>query len=521
MLKMFLGFLVSVVVLLSSAYVAPVPVTYATSTDILITHIQAGGVGAATQEFIVIYNNSPLEVDITGWCLTNKSNATIACFYSRTGQTLYIPAYKHAVAVSNTYPTNSATVTYEPISQSSGSMTASADKISLIDINGGIVDQHSWTSSILGGMHFERLPAEPRPMVYHDTDYESDWVIVPTTTIPTDETWGNELAVDVCPNIEGDQSTIPIGKQMNEVGECIDQIVPLLDITELLPNAHGSDAGQEFIELYNPNDYSVDLSEYRLYVGPQYDTEYLFPAGSTIEAYSYKTFSNTEIPYSLLNTSSKVAVAHHMGIVVSEVPAYQDPKDGQSWSLIDTAWQYTMAPTPGLANTISIEDVVEKLETTLQVCAANQYRSPETNRCRLISSSIETVTACKDGQYRSEETNRCRNIASDTKTITPCDEDEERNTETNRCRKIVVATQPAPCKEGQERSPETNRCRTIAKMSNADYGVLGAETKSNGTWYVFAAVGGIVLVALGYAVWEWRSEIRKFFRKVRSLLTRR
>src|SRR4051812_31864888 len=114
MLKVFLGCVVSVVVLLSSAYV-PLdgPRAYAASANVLMTQIQAGGIGAATQEFIVLYNNSAAEVDVTGWCLTNKSGVSIACLNAPLqGQAIYLPAYKHATIVSSALaiPAGSATV---------------------------------------------------------------------------------------------------------------------------------------------------------------------------------------------------------------------------------------------------------------------------------------------------------------------------------------------------------------------------------------------------------------------------
>ena len=516
---MFLGILVSVVVLLSGVYVPFISNAHATSTDVVITQIQAGGVGAPTQEFIVIYNNSPLEVDISGWCLTNKNGVTIVCFTSQSEQPLYIPGYKHAVAASNTLPINLATIRYEPINQTSGSMTGSADKISLINRVGGLVDQYTWTSPITGGMHATRNLEQIRPLIYQDTGNDLDWTIVVTMTVPKDEMQSDQPETDVCPNIDGMQSMVPPESYLSELGECLEQVVAGLDITEVLPNAPGSDAGQEFIEIYNPNEYPVDLSGYRLRIGLSYENEYMFPAGTVIESRSYKSFSNTDIPYSLLNTSSQVMIIHDSGKFVGEAPAYQDPKDGQSWALIDGIWRYVATPTPGLTNVAAgSENVaeIEKPEIIPQSCAVNQYRSPETNRCRLISSSTTTSTACKDGQYRSEETNRCRNIATDAKVITPCEVDEERNAETNRCRKIVAASQPSQCKEGQERNPDTNRCRTVTKMPNADYGVLGAETKSNGSWYILAAVGGVLLIAIGYAVWEWRDEIGKFIQNVRK-----
>lgn len=518
MLKVFLGFMVSVVVLLSSVYV-PLGYSraYATSASVLITRIQAGGVGAATQEFIVLYNNSADEVDITGWCLTNKSSAHFVCFTTPlTGQALYLPGHAYAVVASDSLaislPTGMVTATYVPTSQSSGSITGSSDSVSLLDASGVVIDRQSWTTALSSGMQLERRGTGD-PALYDDTDSATDWSVTASRVLPYDETELDAAIVDICPNIDGIQAVIPFGKEKNSDGDCVEKYVVMLTITEVLPNAVGTDIGQEFIEIYNPNANPVDLSFYELRIGPQLENTYDFPSGSVIASSSYVHFSNAAIPFTLLNSSSIVALVHKSGVVVSQAPAYLDPKDGESWAVIDGVWQYTATPTPGEVNIPSRDDEpVLIMESILQPCASNQYRSPETNRCRLLSTASTISTPCKDNQYRSEETNRCRNIASELKTVTPCDVGEERNLETNRCRKVVVAAVATACKEGQERNPDTNRCRTVTKMPSADYGVLGAQTKASGNWYVLAAVGGVLILALGYAIWEWHSEIGKFFR---------
>lgn len=518
MLKVFLGFVVSVVVLLSSAYVPLIaPRAYAASASVIMTHIQAGGIGAPTQEFIVLYNNSPDEVDISGWCLTNKTGATIICFDPPgVGRERYLPPYAHAVIASAGFailqPIGVVTLTYTPISQSSGSITASSDTITLLDHVGLAIDRQSWTTSISAGMQFERH-ASGFPAIYDDTDSAADWSITLPGVLPFDETEIDTTIVDVCPNREGVQLTVPIGEEINDSGDCVTREIVLLQLTEILPNAIGSDEGQEFIELFNPNSFAVLLSGYKLLVGTNFENVYSFPGDATIQPNDYISFTNVQIPFTLLNSSSRVGLAKaEDGSVMSETPLYVDPRDGQSWASINGEWKYTNRPTPNRANLAADESVTKAdfVAQTVQACAINQYRSPETNRCRLISTNVSTVTACKDGQYRSEETNRCRNIAADAKTVTPCDDREERNVDTNRCRKIIVASASVPCKEGQERNPDTNRCRTVTKMPHANYAVLGAETKSGGNWYVWAAVGGVLLLAIGYAVWEWHAEIAKF-----------
>lgn len=516
MLKVFIGFVVSVV-LLSSAFIpAGFPRAYAASNNAMITQIQAGGVGAATQEYIVVYNNSSEPIDITGWCLTNKSGASFVCFSTLImGQTLFLPAYSHAVAASSSLtamlPIGSVTASYIPTSQSSGSITGSADTITLVDNHGVIIDSHAWTAPIVAGMQFERHGVGI-PMAYVDSDAASDWMVNISGPIPVDETQVDESIVDICPNIEDIQIVLPVMMEINETGECVEQYVMTLTITEVFPNAVGSDEGNEFIEIFNPNDQAVSLSDYQLRIGPQYEDAYYFPNGVVIEPHEYHHFTNADIPFTLLNSSSGLLLKLVDGPIVSDVPVYTNPKEGESWAFINGGWLYTNTPTPGAENRVSSSiPSVPEIKEIIQPCPANQYRNLETNRCRLMSVAA-VVTPCKDGQYRSQETNRCRSSATESTTPSPCKADQERNLETGRCRNIVSSSEPAPCKVGQERNPDTNRCRTVTKMPAADYGVLGAETKNSGNWYMLAAVGGVLLLALVYAIWEWHDEIGKFFR---------
>jgi hypothetical protein len=515
MVKMLLWYLVGVAALLSSAWV--VCPAYATSATVLITHIQAGASGAATQEFIVIYNASLEDVEITGWCLENKKDATVACFNDPDGWLVFLPAGKYAVAASSSFaatvPAGSVTTVYEPASQNSGSITGSSDTVTLFDRDKGLVDEYSWMVPLSGGDQMERRQSdelisqgeeespvidEPNePVMYQDTDAPEDWLVVPSYLPPVNQVRREDPGlVDVCDSLEGMQLTVPLGMEVDELGVCVERVIMRLVISELLPNASGSDIGHEFIEIYNPNDVAVALAPYRLLVGPAYEKWYEFPTGAVIDAGAYISFSNSAIPFTLLNSTSRLALALDDGTILNEVPAYDTPKDDVSWALIGDDWVYTNSPTPDSAN-----------------IASQEAAAPG-------ATSASTLQPCADNQYRSSETNRCRLIAAQSTQPKPCNADQERNPETNRCRNIVTATTPKPCKEGQERNLTTNRCRTVVKMTTVDYGVLGAETKTSGNWYVLAAMGGVLLVALGYAVWEWRIELAGFFKKVTTRLQR-
>jgi hypothetical protein len=187
---------------------------------------------------------------------------------------------------------------------------------------------------------------------------------------------------------------------------------------------------------------------------------------------------------------------------VLEYPdASADAKKGQAWAY-DVAvgqWKWTIQPMPYDGPSVFPPMIESKIKAIAE----------------------KGLVPCKEGQYRSEETNRCRSIAAEATALAPCDDDEERNPATNRCRKIVsVTNQLTPCKEGQERNPETNRCRNVAAAAPPDAAFDVEPVKDVGQSFVgWWALGGVGILALGYAGWEWRQEILAAIRKVGTFFT--
>ncbi len=592
----------------------------ALSIDIVISQIQLGNAGSASNEFIEIYNNSATDVDITNWCLyyasaTSVQNGSkLACFLSDSDNVhIYLPSHSFAFLISNQLATANPSLGSDL--KFSATLSGTAGHVRLIDSRGVEIDKVGWgvtavsaegaspaVTPIVGKVlrrktigidilqdtnvnseDFEIV--SPRATYNYGSIYEKQdlclniadiQAVLPDgysvdivgncTPPPVDicsnldglqatlpngygiDTNGNcqidlchnldglqqilpdNMALDdngdcalhdECSNLTGVQSEIPDGYKMSDDNNCLLDLLPL-QISELLPNVAGIDDGKEFIEIYNPNDSDVDLENYVFYVGTNDDTFYNFPIGSHVDAGQYMSFYNDQIKFTLINTTSGVRLRSIDGVLIDETLVYNSPKDDFAWALIDGMWQYTNRPTPGSANLPSLIEVDSEVavESSLEPCAANQYRSPETNRCRLIITTSSVLTACKDGQYRSEETNRCRSIASDVSALMPCDEGQERNPETNRCRSITAVlgdSNLAPCKEGQERNPETNRCRNIVSMPQAEYAPEQTAEPSNGYigWLALAGVGS---VAISYGVWEWRQEVIRFARKIGSFI---
>ncbi len=125
-------------------------------------------------------------------------------------------------------------------------------------------------------------------------------------------------------------------------------------ITELLPNpaAPQTDADDEFIEVYNPNDTSYDLSGYALEAGGATMRRYSIPGGTVLEPHGYHAFSSQQTALSLPNTAGVVRLLRPDGSVAMQADAYANAPDGQAWAASATGWQWTAQPTPGAANVV-------------------------------------------------------------------------------------------------------------------------------------------------------------------------
>ena len=500
MLKKIRLLFLGLVVIAGSACVTP---THASSAQsVVLTYVQATGPFGARDELITLYNNGLAEVNITDWCLKNKAAVAFACFSIEDTpgvKTQFIlPGYSTATVASfdfmgsRAYAEEMVTRMYEVTSQSSGSIVGSSDVITLVDANGETIDSWLWGSAPPSGKAWMRAKILTGPDIYATNGASLDWSVVTFQALPSNMIEQRTIEVedpsDPEPGTDPEQETPPIESSLSTV-----------QISEILANASGSDTGKEFIELYNPHPTEAQfLDGLRLRIGLETEKWYSFPVGVAIPPGGYLAFTDADLGFTLPNTQGSVQLYQGNGALGDRID-YIAPKDDQAWALIDNMWQYTVA-TMNAANTLPIPSPADEpvQEVAAQKpCATNQFRNPETGRCKLIASTAKVSTPCKPGQ--------------------------ERNAATGRCRTIATVKEPTPCKEGQERNPETNRCRNIVKMSTASHGVKGVQEKAATQlgWYYWVAIAGIIALIMGYAVWEWRQELAAGWRRVRTAFAKK
>lgn len=545
--KLFLGLGLFLVTALTA--VATAQSVIAISNGPVIYQLQTQGSGSvAAVEYVSVKNNSSSPTDVTNWCVVYSSSTDIT---QTTLKCLTPPDINTKIWLSgNSY---FSFATNEFLALHSGYITdgvfnagiaATAGHIKLVDANNNVIDKLGWGSASSPETTAKAAHSAGSILQRNGVDTDNnatDFTQITLGTIPTSGLYEEVIPIDQCPNLPGLDITVPIGYIKDIDSNCyldicdnlgglqkikpngyyqdgIDCVVIGLKLTELLPNVSGSDTGKEFVEIYNPTSYTVDLTGYILQLGPSYSKNYVLPSVA-LPPNTFVQLFDTQTTMTLPNATASVKLMTPDGQTIDETVTYQDPEDDQAWALFTDSWQYTNQPTPGNEN---IESVVAAGmgagSDELAACPEGKYRNPETNRCRNIDTDAG-VKPCAIDQVRNPVTNRCRSIFASDSGLTPCKPGQTRNPETNRCRSTTtVANMLKACAANQERNPETNRCRKKVENAIATTNIKDVETKMQAEHGGWLLAGTATIGLAGYGVAEWREEIGLLGRKLGALL---
>lgn len=517
---------------------------------LVISYVQtSGGVGKADEELVEIYNNSEADLDVTGWCVkyaaasqTSQVSKTIGCFHTDlgVGWRVVVPARSAVVFASKALGDN-----FVSDYRFSGGINNTAGRLAIFDSTSQIHDAVSWggafadqgSSTVSLGGHFvlSRL-FDDSVGLYRDTD-DNAADFVAGRSRAYFETGSLQDVYDACLNLGGIDAGVPDGLYRDQLtGNCTDvPPIPINICQGIIISEIAANVDDQFIELHNKTDKPVDLDGCLLQTNRNnrtYEIEDI-----VLEPYAYMAIavSDTDLLLTKTTTGSVYLLSADESVETDSV-TYKNLSKNTSWSLIGETWQQTYLITPSELNVYQRYPACEtgyfRSEETgrcnkiaeiipLADCGEGRERNLDTGRCRnvVVGSSL---TPCKEGQYRSEETNRCRSIVSTVASaLKPCADDQFRNPETNRCRKIASSEDLTDCGEGRERNPETNRCRNVqtASMPLAPFATeptIQQVQQDMLGWWMF---GGVSLIAVGYAGWQWRFEAGRLMQQVRGKLS--
>jgi hypothetical protein len=473
-----------------------------TVSSVIISEVQTGGLSASgaedgKKEFIELYNTNEQPVDLTGWHLEYLSAShagvgpptrvlsDLSGHIQAKGSMLV--AYKDYIAAAD--------LTFGQDSTATGGLLArSGGHVRLVAADGQTIDLVAWGSATKIGAWWKAPEIPPNFSIQRQLGQSEQTFDAPTSqTSPAGGGWLPDVHnTPLCSGVV---------------------------LSEILPNPGGTDSGHEYIELYNPTNTVINLEGCSIGVGETSKT-YAFPDGSTIAAGAYVAYYDSQTGLALPN-----ATAQSVRLVTtseeSTVLYMDDMSDDTAWAYIQGVWQATKQPTPGAPNVLLSETLPDpgapnegsEAQPTPISCPAGKERNPETNRCRTIPPPI-SVAACKPGQERNPDTGRCKALTT-LASPAACKPNQVRNPETNRCKAVAATTVAKDCPVGQVRNAETNRCRkaTPSPANLSKVADVTAKQPPNGLRLWIVGIVGIG--AVGYAAYEWRTELYARFRKVR------
>jgi hypothetical protein len=169
-------------------------------------------------------------------------------------------------------------------------------------------------------------------------------------------------------------------------------------ITELLPNpaGTGNDATDEYIELYNPNPVSFDLSGFKLQSGMTSLHSYTFPGGTSLPPNSSTAYYATDTGLSLSNESGQVKLLDPLSNSLSATDPYTTAKDGLAWALAKGKWYWTTTQTPGAANIITQPPAAKKSAAGKSTAKKTSQKTATTKKAAATSTSTATAANTAD-----------------------------------------------------------------------------------------------------------------------------
>lgn len=305
--------------------------------DVVINEIAWMGTETSySDEWIELYNNTNNSINLSGWTLKAIDGSP------EIKLTGIIPAssfYLLERTNESTVPNISADQIY------SGSLNNSGEKLKLYDNSQNLIDSVDCSSEWFAGNNKTKNTMERKN---------------PLKTSGINN-WSTSKNLNGTPKAKN--STIQKNKNISLPFK-IEQInyPSNIIINELLPSPIGPDAEEEWIEIFNNNNFEVNLFNWKINDSRGKTKTYIFPKETKIVAQGFLILFRNISKIILNNDGDSISLIQPNNNIIDSV-TYPKAQKNESYNKINSEWLWSDNLTPGSINIISTLLSFEKIET--------------------------------------------------------------------------------------------------------------------------------------------------------------
>ena len=334
-----------------------------------------GTTNSSNDEWIELFNNSETEINLNGWLLKSsdeklkinlKGNIPSQGFFllERTDD--------------QTVPNIKADLIYK------GSLSNNGEALILTDNNGAIVDQADFQDGWLSGDNKTKQTMERTSSVRSVSDTgltlwqssqnvggtpketNSQGIInnqklitndqlVMSEALPTTSTSTSASSVSSSASASTSEITEAASLQITATTNSSQKQIVYpknIFINEILPAPEGPDDKNEWVEIFNANDFAVNLAGWQIKDVVGATKTYTLPNNSQIPANGFLLIPRTDSKITLQNNGDGLGLFNPKSEMVDQV-AYSSAPNNQSYSHSPNGWVWGSILTPGAVNKAS------------------------------------------------------------------------------------------------------------------------------------------------------------------------
>jgi len=335
----------------------------ANSLDVVINEIAWMGAEASyNDEWIELYNNTNLPVNLDGWSL-KAADGTPEINLNGT-----IPAHNFYLLErtdDNTVPNITANLIY------TGALSNKGEHLQFFDGQSNLVDKVNSSDGWFAGDNKTKQTMERKdPLLSANSP-----------------NWQTSKDPDGTPKFQNSVLLAETGSPPAESGTPKKKTEPItypsgIVFSEILPSPEGPDAENEWIEIFNQNNFEVDLSSWKIIDTIGRTKTYVLSKGVKISTQGFLVLPRPETKITLNNDGDGLSLLQPNGKIIDTI-TYEKAPLNESYSLTESGWIWSNVLTPGSENILPESEEIVSNEKQLDAGKELRIGSPETKKTEI------------------------------------------------------------------------------------------------------------------------------------------